>query len=308
VVFSQWLATGIFVGVLATGWILVAVTDLAFGWTTTLTLEPEAVFGLFETLAQPWAGWLPAAVPDLTLVEVSRYYRLETDLVSEARAVELGAWWPFVLMCVLTYGLTPRLVLLVLGSWRLSSATRAMICQDPEVLALLDRLNQPRVAFVQESEISPDTDPTAVPDPPPLIADPGTVLLIWNQAIDAQAARHWLETRLGTSGGRVLAAGTRSSPDDLARSLAEPGEPPQRMVIFSKGWEPPLLEFADFIGSLRELIGAVPTITVVPVDTSGRGIDAADREVWARFLARQEDPRLYVFQATDDDGVPEADR
>ena len=70
-------------------------------------------------------------------MEVSRYYRLETDLVSEARAVELGGWWPFVLMCVLTYGLAPRLVLLAFGSWRLSFATRAMIRQDPEVLALL---------------------------------------------------------------------------------------------------------------------------------------------------------------------------
>ena len=36
VVFSQWLACGFFVGVLSVGWMLVAVTDLAFGWSTTL--------------------------------------------------------------------------------------------------------------------------------------------------------------------------------------------------------------------------------------------------------------------------------
>jgi hypothetical protein len=68
-------------------------------------------------------------------------------------------------------------------------------------------------------------------------------------------------------------------------------------VVFTKGWEPPLLEFADFLALLRDAVGPERTVTVVPIDTRGRTVAAADRDVWASFLGRQPDPKLYVMHA-----------
>jgi hypothetical protein len=71
----------------------------------------------------------------------------------------------------------------------------------------------------------------------------------------------------------------------------------RRLVVLTRGWEPPLLEFADFLGMMRERAGAAASITVVPIDVGGTRVDAADRAVWAGTLARLRDPRLYVQEA-----------
>ena len=134
------------------GLILVAVTDLAFGWSSTLTLDADAVHRAFAFLALPWASWLPGAVPDADLVAASRYFRLETVQIGGEEAAALGTWWPFVLMTILFWGLLPRLLLLGVGQWRLGGAMRSMLVRHPEVVALLDRLAPPRVDFGPEQQ------------------------------------------------------------------------------------------------------------------------------------------------------------
>ena len=71
----------------------------------------------------------------------------------------------------------------------------------------------------------------------------------------------------------------------------------RRLVIFTKGWEPPLLEFADFLSLVRDRLGAGVSISLAPVDVIGIAIHEQNREVWARALARLGDSRLYVVAA-----------
>jgi hypothetical protein len=68
-------------------------------------------------------------------------------------------------------------------------------------------------------------------------------------------------------------------------------------MVLTRGWEPPLLEFGDLLGVVRELVGDAASITVVPMDVTSTGIASADRAVWAHSLARLRDPRLYVQDA-----------
>ena len=302
VVFSQWLAIGYFTGVLLAGWILVVVTDLAFGWSTTLKLDAAMVYGLFDSLALPWRGWLPDAAPDLALVEASRFYRLETDPVSSDRAVQLGQWWPFVLMTIIIWGLAPRLLLLVAGSWRRAAAARVMFLQDPEVVALLDRLAVPHVGFGADQGPVPIDTVAAAPAPPLLTNGEGSGVVLWNNALTVPAAEAWLERYLGLAGGPVVRVGVWMQEAELRAQLApltNLARDLKRLIIITKGWEPPLLEFADFLVALRASFDPGVTITVVPINTRGDRVDAVDREVWAGFLARHPDPRLYVLQASD---------
>jgi len=299
VVFSQWFAVGYFTGVLIAGLVLVAVTDLAFGWSSTLELDAGMVHGMFSVLSWPWQSWLPGAVPDADLVETSRYYRLETVRVGADEAAALGTWWPFVLMTVLVWGLLPRVLLLWLGQWRSSAEVRSMLCHHPEVVALLDRLRPPRLDFTVEAEEEQLPGATDEAAPPPLGRDERTGIVVWNDAIGEAEARRWLSENLGTPGGPLIFLGVR----DMGR-LLESGQPAvpelpddaERLVLFSKGWEPPLLEFADLLRALRASTGEQATFVVVPINTRRSGIDRADREIWAEFLGRQQDPRLYVMQ------------
>ncbi len=302
VVFSQWLALGFFAGVLAAAVSLVTFTDLAFGWSTTLQISTARVEGWVEALAAPWAGWFPAAAPDAALVEASRYNRLDTQPLPRETVQRLGAWWPFVLMVILVYGALPRLLLLLFGSWRLQRATERLLLDDPEVTALLDRLDTPLIGLGGEAGVN-DAEAPARPAPGPEEAagEGGVVGLIWNGALSGDRARAWLTGHLGAAAADLVDVGIlQSAPERLAALDAVAGGEVRRLVLMTKGWEPPLLEFMDFIGLLRERFGTGPSITVVPIDVEGAAVRRADRTVWARALGRLGDPRLYVMPAADE--------
>ena len=112
--------------------------------------------------------------------------------------------------------------------------------------------------------------------------------------------RRWLIERLGMAAGPPLSLSVRDGSEGWAATLNDflGGRSLKRLVIFSKGWEPPLLEFSDFLEALRASIGAAATLVVVPINTRGDGIEPGDREIWAQFLGRHGDPRLYVMEAS----------
>ncbi len=301
VVFSQWLAIGFFVGVLTVAWLLVAFTDLAFGWSTTLQIDPASVHGWVAKLAMPWSGWLPVATPDSVLVEASRFYRLEEGGMPAARAAQLGEWWPFVLMTVLTYGLLPRLMLVGVALWRLDVASRLLLQDDPEVTALIDRLTLPAVDYLGELEDTSDTTEGALSAPPSTaargVANDATVLVIWNDALAQSDANAWLAERFGVGGKQVLSMGVLQGSVSHRDQFEQISSNVQRLVIFTKGWEPPLLEFSDFLDLMREVIGEAPSLILVPIDVTGKRVLVSEREVWARVLVRRRDSRLYAIAA-----------
>jgi hypothetical protein len=299
VVFSQWLALGFFAGALAVALLRVTFTDLAFGWGTTLRLDPALVHDWAAAVSTPWAPFVPQAVPDAALVEASRIYRLEQ--VPPDRVQQLGLWWPFVLMTIVVYGALPRLVLLLVATWRLRHATRRLLRDDPEVTALLDRLNAPLVLLEGTAEEATAADGGELAGPGEPVTTQGLILMIWNRAVTAEQARSWLATHLGVAASAPLDLGILQSATEqrtlLAAALRQV-DPVQRVILLTKGWEPPLLEFADFLALVRESLGAECSISVVPMSVSGSEVHRAEREVWARALAKLRDPRLYVMEAT----------
>jgi len=303
VVFSQWLAVGFFVGVLTVAWLLVAFTDLAFGWSTTLQIDPATVHSWVANLARPWSNWLVVATPDAGLVEVSRFYRLEEGGMPATRAARLGEWWPFVLMTVLTYGLLPRLLLFGVAIWRLDVASRMLLRDDPEVTALIDRLTLPRLDYHGELEDTPAVTEGALSAPPLTAAlsaeDNSTVVLIWNDALPESAANEWLAERFGVRAKQVIGMGALQGSTLHRDQLERISSGVQRLVIFTKGWEPPLLEFSDFLDLIREVVGEVASLILVPIDVTGRQVRMSERDIWARVLAPRRDSGLYAIAADD---------
>ena len=294
VLFSEWLAIGFFLGGLTVALVLVAFTDLAFGWSTTLDIDPASVHAWLSALSAPWAAWLPTAAPDAQLVEVSRYYRLDDTVVRQAG--RLGDWWPFVCMSVVTYGLAPRVVIALFGAWRLRTAGRHLLLDDPEVTALLDRLDTPIVRY--QTEVAGTDLPSAVTSPPvPALAPGGATLVVWNGALPADVAQRWLRDGFSIDVGQVLELGSTMSQSGLDNELGQLREPGARVVIVTKGWEPPLLEFVDFLNRLEHVLDQDVSIAVVPVATTADAVLAQDRDIWAHTLSRTAGANVYVVEA-----------
>lgn len=129
---------------LATLLILVVVEDLAFGWSSTLTLASDRYLALVRALASPW-GWLwPQAVPTRELVEGTRFFRAGPGPEATDPAL-WGQWWPFVTLLWCTWVLLPRLSLLVFSHWLLRWRASGLLARHPARQALLRRMANPTI-------------------------------------------------------------------------------------------------------------------------------------------------------------------
>jgi len=295
--FGQAFAIGYFIGVLVVAFSLIVFTDLAFGWSTSLSADATFVWRVLHAVALPWSGWLPCAVPDQALVEASQFYRLQDNAMDAARAAELGRWWPYVLMTILVYGLLPRVSLALLSQWQVSKATRRLLEEGPEITALLDRLQAPHVEFEGQPDDETADEGLETAALAQLEITQGSAVIVWNNALDHDQVSAWLAARRADNSVPIMAAEWHSTTDQR-EALEKIAAHPRRLIILTKGWEPPLLAFRDYLGLIRELLGDDPTIVVVPLDISGGEINPRDRDVWAHALAEFEDPKLYVASAT----------
>lgn len=292
---SQIAALGLNVAAIATAAALIAFTDLAFGWSTTLSIDTNLATRIFAGIAVPWEALATNAVPDAELVERSQFFRLEgargfDDIDSRA----LTAWWSFTLLAIVVYGFIPRLAFLTLAAWRLRAATRALLLEDAQVTALLDRLSAPDVE-TRSADASQPPRPSIDVRPrgakPPLAGTADAV--IWSQSLDAAAAIEIASTRFGLELGAVAeAGGGRSLDADRAALAAIDGA--RTVLVFTPAWEPPLLEFADFLGTLRKRTGAACSIVVVPVGEEHAPVSALERETWTRAVRKVADSHIYV--------------
>lgn len=243
--------------------VALVVQDLAFGWSTTLATVPERFAGLTTALAWPWRELWPAAVPDLALVEATRFYRISDDAGAIAPG-RWGDWWPFIMMLWLCYVLLPRLALLALTQLQLQWRARRLLHRHPGWRALQHRMQTPAVDTGNRHHDAgdmPGDAQGAVVQPLP----------------DAEAAVLWAGAQVEALPGSLLhrlsltvSAGGTASLESDRRALAEIatalGEGDRESVLLvARGWEPPTGELQDFIDAAQATWPASARLVVLPL-------------------------------------------
>lgn len=281
---SQQIGLAFSIAALATLLIKASFSDLAFAWSTTLSVDARQLQQAVRVIASPWSAWLPDAVPDFRVIEQSRYFRLQAD-GRELNAITLTPWWRFLALSITTYGVIPRACAFVFAWLRARATERAMLLAHPEVRALLDRLDAPAIAAGATSaeQISAPTNAVA-----PLFdghAD-GDVIVIWNDALPRTAL---------PADTLVIEAGGERSPDEDRAALQQiPSTLHGTVRVVTKAWEPPLLELHDYLTAMRAHIGADISIVIQPCGEAQAPAQAQDLAVWRTSLARLNDPGIYV--------------
>jgi hypothetical protein len=282
---AQASAVAFNVGAIATALLLVVFTDLSFGWSTTLEVEPGTIGAVTDRLAWPWAAFWPEAVPSRELVEATRYFRIAAAPPSDLSPAAYGAWWPFVVMVMAVYGLGPRLVFAMVARSRLRRAVDRAMVDLPGSRRVLERLAAPLVETAARSigeagAASPHASDVAAGRLPR-----EAVLLEWADAVAAapegagfSAVEHF------AAGGRRPANEDERAVEAAARSAIDHDLP---VVVGVRGFEPPLLELLDLLGVLRSALGEGREIFVAPF---GPGVSG--HVAWRRKLGALGDPWL----------------
>lgn len=294
---AQGFAVAFNVGALAGAMQLIVSTDLAFGWSTTLEASNEQFAAIVQALALPWGWFWSDARPPLELVDVTRYYRAQSSLGKTREQLEqYGQWWPFLMMCMVTYGLLPRMILGVVARVRFTTALRHALLTMPGVAQLLDRLDAQAIEHAAPGTVA-EADSFARPVDvrrdaiTPITAG---VVVNWSQVpVDvSRVTRDPNVTAFDAGGSRSLEE-DRQTIADVAQSERGNGG----VFVVVRAWEPPTLELVDFVTELRAAIGEGVPITVMPLrieaDAPTRA-DASELQQWQAMLSRAKDPWLRV--------------
>ncbi|MDF1552343.1 MAG: DUF2868 domain-containing protein [Deferrisomatales bacterium] len=306
---AQGFAVAFNLGALAGCLYLVAFSDLAFAWSTTLNIQAIHLHGLTRALAAPWSWLLPQAEPSLALIEATRYFRFKEGVLpgfpaaSPSGPAVLGGWWPFLLAAIGCYGLLLRSLLLGIAGWRYRRAVEHTLLHAHGVQDLWDRLTSSLVETrAEQPEVAADLPaPATGPAQALPLGGRSCVLVNWaGVELNDEAAARLLRTEAGLEPGPARHAGGASSLEAdqqvVADVVRDAGEGP--VVILVKAWEPAMLEFLDFLGDLRRALGDGVPIAVMPVARDTAGTAAAspetDLEQWRSRAHSTGDPWLSV--------------
>ncbi|HET8701887.1 MAG TPA: DUF2868 domain-containing protein [Nitrococcus sp.] len=305
--FSQIFASAFNIGALACCLYLVTVSDLAFGWSTTLKIDSQTFHQIISQLAWPWRDWLPSAVPSIDIINDTRYFRFNKGMLPNAtgnpiNVAALGQWWQFLLMAIAFYGLLPRLCFFALARWRLDAASKKALVHAPGALQILDRMNH---AIIETGSAEPEVRMPSAPAGAPLPLHsldrnkPRAYLINWAGInADKEQFNHIFSRAFGVMVEQMLYAGRISPHDEDQQTIEKISTAAANPAIFVavKSWEPPLLDFMDFLDSLRAALGSERLITIAPVmlDHERKFIpaDPKDLDVWKKRLQSRGDSRM----------------
>ncbi len=292
---SQLLGCAFNTGALLGAVLLIVFTDLAFGWSSTLMFETVQFQKLIYLVSLPWAGIWPDASPTQALIEQSRFYRLGAEQATPFIAQSLTAWWPFVVACILSYGLLPRVVLLSISRVFVQRALATLLMDNPQVISLLDRMRTPEVALGSPVLISPEMLLDEEPHAKPNSISGSVPLIIWADAAERFQLLSRLEKDSSVQVSQAYkAGGACSMAEDMETITTLLEKRSDSILIAVKSWEPPLNDMLDFIALLRQKCGDKTQIILFPLGPDLSVADQQEVRIWRHASKRLSDAQLFV--------------
>ncbi len=254
---------------------LVLVRHVGFYWETTTEL---AMHSLLEKsarfLSAPWAAWFPAAVPDAAVIDASRWV--------PDRELPPGpaAWWLFLLMTTVCWGLVPRLVLWFLA-W---NAGR-------KALAGLDFQSRAHRSLWRDLT---GTGRVETDDKP---LDGVLVLDVGGSGLTEETLRPFLlrRMRVHASAWHPVAVMDSGKETNAAKALAAA---PAGVVLLAEGWALSPARMAALHARIRAGGSSIPVkFLVANTDSNGAPVSPSpdERREWERFVDSLRDPEAEVF-------------
>ena len=269
---------------------VVATKDIAFAWSSTLSISPEAFHHFLSKLAFPWQDFYPSALPSVELIEQSQYFRLGDKLSEEMiqNASKLGEWWKFLVFATLFYAIILRFMLYMLTSLGLNRAIKRSFLTLDGVERLLKDMNEPIIStnalkkeqqFIQKNGEYNQTINTL----------DNSYDSVQGWAIDEDSLLVIADSMSVISPKFFEVGGRKTLSEDNETIHLSSGE----VLFYVKSWEPPTMDFVDY---LESLLSRVDKVVVSPVGTVEDAYKTDEREVnvWARKLANLSSEKVWL--------------
>ncbi len=287
---SQLLALIFSFGLLAALLGMVITKDIAFAWSTTLQVSPIEFHSLLHTLAFAWRDFFPWAVPSVELIEQSQYFRLgeKLDMQMIQNASKLGEWWKFLVFATLFYAILLRFGMWLLSLFGFQKALKRSFLSLEGAGTLLREMNEPIITtsvpkeggdfisgnrhYMQEIEVLDSSYDRTLG-----WAMSNEELVVLNDAMQVITPK-------------IFEVGGSNSLDEDSEIISKSqGE----ILFYVKSWEPPTMDFVDF---LEDLTGVADKVILAPVGTVEDKYlpKTKELEMWGRKLQTLNSEKVWL--------------
>lgn len=313
-VFNMAQAAGVCfnIGILAAMLLRITITDVAFGWQSTLQPDPQTVYRIVEIMAAPWAWFAAEPLAHPTAAQIAGSKMVLKNGIYHLSTGDLASWWPFLCLCVTFYGLLPRVVLLAVGAWRQHRELAALKFTHAACDRLWQRMTAPRVETISRTygraaPAAPDsasgfTDTThggldERSMMPVIVAVPEEI------APDHEFLARRLGSRLGVLPAEIITVNGDGQADTekLAQALqSRQSGQSCRLVLIQESWQPPIKENLTWIRRMKQAAGpetgAIVALIGKPEQTGelAAPVPEAEQILWQQAINTLGDPYIRV--------------
>lgn len=282
----------------------VLVSDIAFGWQSTLQLPDETLAEIVRWIALPWSWCVSqeVAYPGLNAIAGSRM--LLKDGIYQLSTVDLVSWWPFLLFSVGVYGLVPRCLLLLWGLVQQGGVRKKLPALDSmPVTMLLRRMTTPLVssAGVPQSkrkqhgalqnlqQRSAKAARQTISIAP--VKDDDCTLFIPDELYSGPFVQELVARIAPGVTADELTLIRFGSPDEPEkepfRRLSRQDASLEQVILIQEGWMPPIEETAELLRLLKESVDSKPaTLLLLGKPRGGEAIRPATESELALWKSK----------------------
>ncbi|MES1952705.1 hypothetical protein S4A8_17686 [Salinisphaera sp. S4-8] len=254
------------------------VFDVRFYWEATPQTS-GLVASATQIVAAPWRGVWPAAVPSTTQIENSRARFVDGRRRVPDVPASTAAWWRFLLMALLVWGLLPRLLLVL-----------AYAAIERRALSRVD-FQSPRHRSLWRALTRIERGAVAAP-----AADSALVLDVGGSGLSVASIRGFLLRALRVNPHAHARIGVLDEADEAAADEAL-AVGPDHVVLVAEDWGLSPRQAAALHARVRRGVGAQTPVTwlIFARDARGPGApDAAHLQRWTRFIDGLRDPATEI--------------
>lgn len=297
------------IGLLAATLLKITVSDVAFGWQSTLQFSAQSLHNFVSWLALPWS-WLvspPVGHPGLAEIEGSRIILKEG--IANLQTPDLVSWWPFLLLSVLFYGLLARLLFYGWGRYCTRCAAQRLRLDTPAIRQVLRRMKTPVVTTQAKPEpVAAAESNESKPEEPEITGDelqqfqPITLLLpdeIHDACDQEQLAGICLQEGFTIADSHRFMADYDADQQLLTSFRQTSWEESAGIMIIQEAWMPPLVSFLSYLKEMREAVGQLPIMIRLtgrpnPDSTLTPVVDELNLKVWQQKIDTLGDPYIEI--------------
>ncbi len=304
----QGTAVAFNLGALAAILLVIAFSDKAFGWQTTLDLNSDAIHSLIRFVAIPWS-WLwgeGLGYPSHADIEGSRI--VLKDGIQGLSSEHLVSWWPFLSLGIFVYGLLPRSVFVLWTHIRLRASLKKLDFSHGSAQRIIERMKRPSVGFNSEKvqHEKHESDDGAVGTQMASLApqSEGTTLAFVNESIWQQTDEGQLAQKI-TESLNLQLENLKLFQLTLEK-IAQPNELPigsenenALLVLVFESWMPPLEETKRLLRELRSRLKRETPIRILLTGKPASGSSfqkpvSTELEMWSLTISQLGDPYCLV--------------